>query len=179
MLVFLVYVLSLASNHMRATRDARMQRPQPYDLMTDALARQNITRHTVSCPLAATTTEENDRTDRQGSDTTTTTKTTTTTTTKKPLSDKYELFRDFYMTPNALDADTASNVAAYPLNLTSYFSASTLAVLSPHLATFIDALSLCSIRAYRAHFVAKKIHFGSGDVKFFDKLRSKNFDNGN
>lgn len=131
--------------------------------MSDALEHQNISRHMISClmknrtvELAADETNSNTNDDDDDE--------------AIPLTDKFELFRDYYTI--AADRNKISNVASYPLNLTSFLPSN----LSPHLATFVNALSLCSIRAYRSHFIANRTEFGKFD--FFAKLNEKNFAKG-
>lgn len=141
LLIFGYYIFTLIQTHLIILVELRKQASQSYDLMTDALKRQNISRHEISCP-----------TTKQSSFSS-----------PIPLSDKFVLFRDYY----EIKAKNASstNIASYPLNYNKYFQSQ----LSPHLATFLNALCLCSINSFKGRFESGQ--YQAGDLDFFGMLR--------
>lgn len=135
LLIFLIYIISLLSNHIKILNDLRKQNSQVYDLMSDALRRQNISRHMISCVNSNRT----DVVDR--------------------LADKYILFRDYYHFETKNDNDR-EETASYSLNYTHYLQPD----ISSHLAAFINSLKLCSIRSFNYRFESNLYDFGNFDL---------------
>jgi hypothetical protein len=145
--IFFIYIIFFVGTHLFTLNEMRLKRLHAYDLMSDALKRQNISRHKITCNGGNISIENSTRSNL------------------KSLTNKYLLFNDYYRTSIY---DNYSHIGTYDLNFDSYFDSK-----SPQFLKFIKTLKLCMIKSYQSHFQSIKID--SSNFKFFEVLDTDNF----
>lgn len=145
--IFFIYIIFFIGTHLFTLNEMRLKRLHAYDLMSDALKRQNISRHKITCNGGNISIENSTRSNL------------------KSLTNKYLLFNDYYRTSIY---NNYSHIGTYDLNFDTYFDSK-----SPQFLNFIKTLKLCMIKSYQSHFQSIKID--SSNFKLFEVLDKDNF----